>query len=389
MRQLPDKTQPWRPHNRFEMIEQGKNFFPAMLEAIAGARVAVALEIYWMETGRLTERFIQAFTAAAGRGVQVYLLIDDFGSADLDPIDRRRLATAGVVLARYNPLGVRRGRANLMRDHRKLLLIDGTTAFVGGTGLSDVFDGDAGWRETMLRIEGECVGDWWNLFADTFNRWSVAPCQPPVVSPVGATPGQMLPGRHKRRRPLMAQTLAAIARARERVWLVTPYFLPPARLRRALARARRREVDVRVLVPAPRMCDLPAVHAAGRRYYDPLLRRRLRLYEFQPRVLHQKVLLADDRVLVGSSNFDRWGLRWHLEADQAVSSASLAEAIASMLERDFRASRELTLADWRQRSWPARWREWFWGWVERQACEVAFRRRVARTARRQRRGGRT
>ncbi len=381
---VPPSTGPWRARNRFGLFIQGHRFFPAMIEAIAGARERIALEIYWIETGSIATRFINALSAAAGRGVAVFVLIDDFGSSDLDARDRRRLTAAGVHLARYNPLRLRRGWGNLARDHRKLLLIDDRYAFVGGAGISDAFDGPDGWRENMLRVEGECVADWWTLFANNWQRWSERACPPPQPVPAGAMRGRVLagPGRVGRR-PLEHTAIRGINEARRRVWLVTPYFLPPVRLRQALVRAHRRGADVRLLIPSGEHCDLPAVQAAGQRWYEWFLRRGVRIFEYHARVSHQKLLLTDERVLIGSANFDRWGLRWHLEADQALQSGIVAGQTAGMLEGDFALARELRLEDWRRRSFIARLRERFWARIEALAARFAQGRRIVHATRRQ------
>lgn len=355
-----------------------------MLEAIASAREQIALEIYWIETGAIARRFIDALSEAAGRGVEVFMLIDDFGSSELDTSDRRRLTAAGVHLARYNPLRFRLGWGNLARDHRKLLLIDDRYAFVGGAGISDEFDGADGWRENMLRIEGECVTDWWTLFASNWQHWSERACTLPRSLPAGEMRGRVVagPGRVGRR-PLEHTAIRDINRACRRVWLVTPYFLPPVRLRQALVRAARRGADVRLLIPSSDNCDLPAVQAAGQRWYEWFLGRGVRIFEYRARVSHQKILLADERVLIGSANFDRWGLRWHLEADQALQSRIVAERTARMLDGDFALARELRLEDWRRRSFIARLRERFWARIEALAARVAHGRRIVHVTRQQ------
>ena len=165
---------PWRERNRVELLIQGTRYLPAMLEAIGQARSQIALELYWFETGRVGNRFVRALAQAATRGVRVMMLIDDYGGSNLDAIDRRRLTEAGVHLVWFNPLRVRLGWGNLVRDHRKLLLVDDRVAFVGGTGIADVFDGEHGWRENMLRVEGECVADWWRLFRQVWLRGRTA-----------------------------------------------------------------------------------------------------------------------------------------------------------------------------------------------------------------------
>jgi phosphatidylserine/phosphatidylglycerophosphate/cardiolipin synthase-like enzyme len=162
---------PWRDGNRFELLSQGPVYFPAMLAAIDGARTQVALELYWMESGPVAERFIAALTRAAERGVAVYVLLDAYGSADVEAGDRRRLTAAGVHLAWFNPRRWRQGWTNLVRDHRKILLVDGETAFVGGMGICAAFDGADGWRENMLRIDAATGA--------AGRRWTSA-CPPPA-----------------------------------------------------------------------------------------------------------------------------------------------------------------------------------------------------------------
>lgn len=379
---------PWRACNRFRLFAQGSRFFPAMLEAIADARERVALEIYWIETSAIAGRFISALIEAVGRGVEVFVLIDDFGSSGLDARDRRRLTAAGVHLARYNPLRFRLGWGNLARDHRKILLIDDRYAFVGGAGISDEFDGADGWRENMLCIEGECVADWWTLFAGNWEHCSDRACPPPRSRPTGDMSGRVVagPGRVGRR-PLERAGIGDITGARRRVWLVTPYFLPPVRLRLALVGACRAGADVRLLIPSEECCDLPAVQAAGQRWYEWFLRRGVRIFEYSAGFTHQKLLLTDERVLIGSTNFDRWGLRWNLEADQAMHSRNAAEWTAGMLDGDFAIARELRLEDWRRRSFIARLRERFWGRIEALGARIAYGRRVVQLTRQQR-GGR-
>lgn len=377
---------PWRTRNHFELLPQGQDYLPAMLEAIGAARSRVALEFYWMATGRVADRFIRALAAAAERGVRVLVLLDDYGGSDLDAPDRRRLTDNGVVLARYNPLRLRLGWGNLIRDHRKLLLVDDNVAFVGGTGLSDEFDGDAGWRENMLRIEGECVADWWHVFRQVWARCSAVDCPLPSARPAGDTAGRVLAGGPGPwRDDILGAAIDGMRRARERVWLATPYFLPPVMLRRELARACRRGCDVRLLLPDAAHCDVPVVHSASRRYYDWLLKRGIRIFEYHDRVLHQKVLLADTRVSFGSCNYDRWGLRWNLEANQAVDSAELAAETQHMLSGDFARCREITPLDRERLSTWERLEERFWGWLDGFAARATRRRlvRLERTSRRE------
>lgn len=375
---------PWREGNRFEILADGHRFFPSMIRAIDAAAERVALEIYLVESGTVTTLFIDALCRAAQRGASVHVLIDDFGARGLARSDRDRLLGVGIHYTRFNPLSPMKLAWNLVRDHRKLLLVDDRVAFVGGAGLADEFDGrtERGWRDNMMRVEGACVADWWRIFAANWRRCSRVPCRVPAdPRPAGDARGRALAGSLAGARAIKAAAVNDIRRARRRVWIVSPYFLPPLKLRRGLSRAAQRGCDVRLLLPGPRT-DHAFVRAASHRLYGWLLRRGVRIFEYQPAFLHAKALLADDRVMIGSCNFDRWSLRWNLEANQQVDDTATAARLAAVLTADLAASTEITRAQWRLRPWHERARERFWGWLETLAVRASYRALVRDQARR-------
>jgi len=159
---------------------------------------------------------------------------------------------------------------------------------------------------------------------------------------------------------IMRSFVTHIRHARERVWLATAYFAPPWKLRRALRRAARRGVDVRLMLPGPQT-DHPAVRHLGSRYYDRLLRNGVRIFEYQPRFLHAKVLLCDDWMSIGSTNGDRWNYHLNLEANQELREPKIINRVRNLFEEDFGRCTEQLLEPWRHRSWRRRWPEWFWG----------------------------
>lgn len=354
---LPErKAFPPRGPHTYTLHVDGEEFIPAMLDAIAGARQRVFLEMYLFVSGFTAERFIAALAGAARRGVAVHLLLDDFGSHGLSRADRERLVAAGVHIALYNPLGLDRWRVSLLRNHRKLLAVDGEIAFVGGMGIIDAFNPEARrdgqcWHEVMLGLRGPCVTDWEALFEQCWRQWSRQPIvrPAPALEPAPAVAdGQVVGHIRAGGRPVMRSVLTAIGKARRRIWIATAYFVPTVRLRRALLRAARRGVDVRLLLAGPRN-DHPAVWHAGRRFYGRLLRGRVRIFEYQPRFLHAKMVLCDDWASVGSSNLDHWTLRWNLEANQAVMDTAFARELAALFTADFEHSEEWTDAAWRNR----------------------------------------
>jgi len=352
------------------LLVDGDRFFPDMLSAIAGARDEICLAMYLFESGRVADRFIEALTAAVRRGVQVRLILDDYGARALRSRDRRRLTEAGVDIAYFNRLHLKKLAANLVRDHRKMLVVDQRLAFTGGAGITDEFDPPGNnpqrWHELMLRIEGPVVADWRELFSDFWRRHGQSPMAAPRVAPSPDTEGmagRVVQSRWPRVTEIPRSLIKRISSSERRVWFMAAYFVPSWRLKRALRTADRRGVDVRLLVPGP-VTDHPGVRHAGRRFYTRLLAHGVRIYEYQPRFLHAKSVLIDDWVTIGSTNHDRWNLRWNLEANQEVEDSRLADELQAVFEADFSQSMECQLAAWQARPWWARWRERFWGMVD-------------------------
>jgi cardiolipin synthase A/B len=360
---------PWRRGNAFRLLDGSAEFFPHMLQAISQARDAVLLEMYLVRSGPLTNRFIEVLIAAVRRGVRVCVVLDGFGALGLLRADRRRLLEAGVELRFFNPLRARKRFANLLRDHRKLLISDGCIAFVGGAGLTDDFapGSPAGpWRDLMVRIEGPVVADWQRAFARIWRRTGAEldlPVCVPAPLPAGAL-GRLALSEARQRSVLANGVLLRIAGAQTRVWIMSAYFVPARRVRRALAQAARRGVDVRLLAPGART-DHPWVRHASRRFYGRMLRSGVRIFEYQPHMLHAKLILCDDWVSVGSSNLDRWSLRWNLEANQEVEDQRFADSAALLFMKDGRASRVISRRSWRRRARLDRWRESIAGMLDR------------------------
>ncbi|KFF48517.1 phospholipase [Gammaproteobacteria bacterium MFB021] len=359
----------WKGGNRFELLPEGKRFWPAMRAAIEGAREQLWIELYLMESGALAERFVQTLEAAVARGVAVRMMLDGVGSMGLARRDRQRLRAAGVELRFFNPLSVTRLGGNLMRDHRKLVVVDGEVAFTGGFGIVDEFV-DA-WYEVAVRVEGPVVHDWMRLFAQVWDspltrggrsRARLSPRLPPAPQEVvgeGAR-GRVISGRGHRYQAIRLSLHGRISTARQRLWLCTPYFVPTLSLRRQLAQAARRGIDVRLLLAGGHH-DHPGIRYAGQRFYGRLLKAGVQIYEFQPNFIHAKFCVVDDWVSLGSCNFDHWSLQWNLEANQEIEDSAFAAEVAELFQRNFAASQRIDAASWRRRPWWQRVREWAFG----------------------------
>ncbi|MDH0895791.1 MULTISPECIES: phosphatidylserine/phosphatidylglycerophosphate/cardiolipin synthase family protein [unclassified Pseudomonas] len=379
---------PWRPGNRFELMIDGPAFMPAMLADIAAAERHVLLELYLVEDGHCSAALVEALCAAAARGVRVLCLFDAFGCLRFGQAQRERLAEAGAQLRQYNPLRWRRGLRNLYRDHRKILVVDERCAYVGGTGATDEFwtpqAQDDHWHEVMVRMEGPLVAHWQLLFD---HQWLAcegrSPWKPghapglahlPPCPPAGQGMGRVAYADSKQHLDIVQSLLCSIGHAKRRVWLATPYFLPSRKVRRFLMRAAARGVEVRLLLTS-RNTDHPPVRFAGQRYYPRLLKAGVRIFEYQPRFLHLKLVLVDDWVSVGSCNFDHWNLRFNLEANLEAMDPQLTAAASESFLTDFELSREITLEDWHRRPLFKRVMQRLWGWLDRVAVNLLDRRR--------------
>ncbi len=366
----PKYRAPWRKGNVFRLLIDGQVYLPAMLAAIGQARTYVFLEMYLWESGVVSDRFITALEEAAVRGVRVYLLLDDYGCYGLSKRDRQRMQGAGILITPYNPIRFRHWHRNLFRNHRKMLLVDGVVAYTGGTGITDQFDPQVNparhWHEAMLEMRGPVVQDWFRLFCETWEHWAKVSLEKlPVTAAelAGGVSGRLtVQGRAHARSEIMRSFITHIRNSRERVWMATAYFVPPWKLRRALRRAARKGVDVRLLLPGPRS-DHPAVRYIGRRFYERLLRDGVRIFEYQPRFLHAKVLLCDQWVSIGSSNLDRWNYRWNLEANQETRGPEIVAEVQELFASDMAHCREINYTAWQSRSRYRRLLEWFWGKV--------------------------
>jgi len=384
---------PWRQGNHFAILVDSTAFFPRMLAAIDSARQYLLLEMYLVTSGAVVDRFINALLAAAEREVRVFLLFDDYGALGLALRDRERLVHRNIKTVYYNPLHStstlhnlyrivwQRINRGLYRNHRKLLLVDGRIAFAGGTGLTDEVDSprapERRWRETMVEIEGPVLGDWQQLFTESWNKYAKQNLRLPSVTPVTFTNGQ--PGRvavneARRRTGVQRSLLKHIKAAKHRVWFATAYFIPSWSIRKRLKRAARSGVDVRLLLPGP-VTDHPGARYASRRYYGKLLNNRIRIYEYAPRFFHAKTVLCDNWITIGSCNHDRWNLQWNLEANQEIDDENMAAAIADMFTDDFTNSLEVAAEEWEQRGWHTRALEWFWRRVELLSLKIRHRRR--------------
>ncbi len=328
------------------LLETGDACFESIEAAIAAATHHIHLEYYLWTPDRIGARLRDLLAAKARAGVRVRLLLDAIGSDRANRRFLRPLRDAGVQVAWFNPIGLRRLRLRYVnfRTHRKIVVCDGKVGFTGGINVSDahsdVHNGPDAWRDTHLRIEGEPVHRLQFIFLeDWYFATDQAPFEPEFFPRFAATAGPWLQivesGPDNDRHAIAKLYFAAITGAQQQLLLATPYFVPSEALTAALVTAALRGVEVRVL--APRQSDSRLVSAAARSYYDELVGAGVTIYEYGPPMLHAKLLVVDERIAtVGSANFDNRSLALNFEAIAVLYDAGLAGQLARGFAIDLR-----------------------------------------------------
>lgn len=342
-------------HSRIRPLVNGPAFYPAELAAIGKAQRAINLEFYEWGDGRISREFLAALTERARHGVDVRIVIDAIGSFTTKASIFDELRAAGGKMFWYHPIRWDTWQLANNRSHRKLLVIDGHTAFVGGAGVADhwMWDtrkGGPRWRDTIFSIEGEAVPGLISVFSENWlessgeilsdsKQFGFHP--PPGGTPalvVSSTPaGGGTPAR------VLFQAL--IKSAKKSICVTTPYFLPDHSARRALIEAAKdRGVRVRILTAGPHI-DHPAVRRVSRHSSRHLLRAGAELFEYQPSMIHAKIMVIDNAWCVfGSTNFDHRSFALNDEVNIATLDRELAASLEGDFEDDLRQSRKMTLA---------------------------------------------
>jgi len=350
-------TSPIHGGNQVEVYFQGDAAFAAMRDAGLAAEQEILVESYILKddaTGRL---FLEGVEEAARRGVAVRVVADALGSASTASAFWREMEGSGAEVRLYHPL-IEKIWYTPFRDHRKIVVVDRKVAFTGGMNIGEEYGSPAPkpgtlWRDTHLRVTGPAA---WEMAVVFSEGWLDAGGEPFEIDPLpvdGETPGArvlVLDSRYGRGQVEAASTLAAIVgAARRRVWITNAYFAPGRRAVSMLGAAARRGVDVRLLLPG--QTDVPLARHAGHGYYSDLLARGVRIFEYQPAILHAKTLVADDFVsVVGSSNLDFRSFVFNAECNLVILDAETGARMATAFEADLEQSIEIRRADWKRRS---------------------------------------
>jgi cardiolipin synthase len=352
--------------NRVTLLRNADEAYPAMLEAIRAAERSVRLEMYMFEGGEIGQVFAEALEERARAGVSVQVVYDAVGCLGTPAALWERMRAGGVDVREFHPLSLwRRLWSFNVRDHRKLLVVDGRVAFTGGLNISRSYvttEVQAGWRDTQVRVEGPAALEMDRLFSSTWGYVSGKPARLPSAAPAPA--GDQLVGvigsrLWRQRTAIYCRYLHAIRRARSSIRIANAYFVPPRRVRRALMRAARRGVAVEVIVPE--WGDLLSVHFASRRLFDMLLRSGVRIFLWPDAVMHAKTAVIDGLwATVGSFNLDHRSLFHNIEINLTMVGPEIGAGMEAMFAADRERCREVDLFDWRLRSIGERLLERMW-----------------------------
>jgi cardiolipin synthase A/B len=359
--------------NKVDVLKNGVRIFPAMLTAIRNAKKTIDVEFYIYWDGEIGRLFAEAMAERARAGVRVNVILDAVGSGPMSQDLTDFMHRNGVRVEWYHPLRwYTLSRLN-HRTHRKLLVVDGEIGFCGGVGIADEWQGDADsrdhWRDTVVRIEGPVVTQMQFAFIDNWvkSRGELLTGLDyfPQVEPRGDCIAQVVkssPSEGSSAAKLLY--IVSIVCAKTSIYINSAYFVPDSDTIRALEGAVRRGVDVRVVVPGE-YTDVPIVRHAGRLFYSHLLRRGIRIFEYQPTMMHAKTMVVDGIwTTIGSTNFDERSFRLNDEVNVNIYDEGIAAQMEQMFFEDLARSEEITRRRWIKRPWVDRVKEKVAGWVK-------------------------
>jgi cardiolipin synthase A/B len=356
--------------NCYDVLTNGDQIFPPMLDAIENARQRINFETYIYDSGELADRFTDALDRAARRGVRVTVIVDALGAGAMKRAHVERLRQAGARVLTFNPTRWYSPEDVNFRTHRKLLIVDGAIAFTGGVGVADHWLGNAQdrkhWRDTQIRLRGPIVRAVEAAFYENAME-SEGPIVPELDNesavrtfPEDAASIVVRSASTDGSTALKRLYLLAMASAHRTIDLASPYFLTDSSSLWSLQDARSRGVRIRILVEGD-ITDAMPVKYASRAAYDDLLGMGIEVYEYQPTMMHAKVMVVDGLLSIfGSANFDNRSLELNDELNVAAWDRDLAMRFTTDFARDLRSSTRLAIASWRQRSWLEKSRERFW-----------------------------
>ncbi len=351
--------------NTIELLHNGEQAYPAMLEAIERARSSLFLSTYIFETDIIGRQFITALTRARRRGVDVRVIVDGVGELYAYPWAGTMLRNRGVPAARFLPPSLFPPSVHInLRNHRKIMVADGKTGFIGGMNISDghlveTCENPKRLKDIHFRLTGPVVKQIENAF---YSDWSFCTGDPvPQYTQPPFSAGRTLcrtivdgPSEHQGK--LSSILFGAVSTARHRIWIMTPYFLPSRELIAAFQNAALRGVDVNILLPGKN--NLPYMKWATSKMLWEILDKGVRVFYQPPPFVHSKLFIIDDHYAqIGSANIDTRSLRLNFELAIEIYDQTVSEILAPYFQESLARSREISLKEVDSRSIPVRARD--------------------------------
>jgi cardiolipin synthase A/B len=352
---------PLRRGGSARLLNNGDEYFPAMLDTIRGAQRSVHVMAYIWEDGKVSDEFIAALLERRRAGVQVRVLLDAFGAMRAPDDGFHELAEAGGRVAKFRPAVFGKLLRFHRRNHRRAIVIDGRIGFTGGAAIADKWMGCAGnpdeWRDTMVRVDG-CIAH--NLQSAFCELWAF--CTGEVLTGEDVFPGELvddpdsdvqscgvISSPSSEEHPLRLFFFLTFLAARERLWITTPYFVPDKHTREVVKRRARAGVDVRILMPNEHT-DARPIRRASHSYYSELLNAGVRIYEYQPTMMHSKGVVVDGSwSVVGSANMDIRSKELNEENVLGIRDPDLAGQLERTFLADLENAVEIDRVQWRRR----------------------------------------
>ena len=356
------------PGNKIDMFQNGDAYFPEMLNAIRGAQRTINFQAFIFYSDAIGEQFRDALSERARAGVEVRVLLDGVGSGwSLNNSDVEMMKNSGCKFSYYHPThSWRADRAN-RRSHRRILVIDGKVAFTGSVGFSEKWSGHAQdknhWRDMQARVEGPLVEKFQAAFQEhwvkTFGEVLSGADQFPALKTVGGVKAEVVLSRSFSVAPVPLVEAVAFTASTKRIWITNAYCTPTSDQVEQLVKAVQRHVDVRLLLPGPNN-DQPLTKSAGRAAYGKLLEGGVKIFEYQPSMIHQKSMVIDTLFsMFGSSNLDARSSEINEELDVVVYDQNFGREMESIFEKDLAQAKEYTLEEFNRRTLWERAIEWF------------------------------
>jgi cardiolipin synthase len=344
--------------NKIQALQNGDEIFPAMLGAIAAATRSITFETYIYWSGKVGNEFAAALIERARAGVQVHVMLDWVGSERIESRLIERMQHAGIQVVRYHALRWYSVARINNRTHRKVLIVDGRVGFTGGVGIADQWSGHAQdpdhWRDVHFQVEGPVVGQMQAAFLDNWIKTTGNVLHGDAYFPDLPTVGNLdmqlfISSPSGGSASMRLMYLAAITAAETSIDIAAAYFIPDRLMTEELVKVRRRGVRIRVLVP-DKHTDSQVVRIVSRREWGPLLESGVEIYEFEPTMLHTKMLIFDGfMVSVGSTNFDTRSFELNDEASLNVYDTTFAADMTRLFEADLSRATRYRLENWRSR----------------------------------------